>query len=102
MPAKDPGSVGKADVLNNVNDVMLGKLKELSYSSNEATLPVTTSITFSIEKDLNIIITKVIDGTTKNMLRQIPAEEVVKRRKLMEIYNQTLAAIGSLLDTVVK
>lgn len=102
VPANESGNADKANVQIKINDGKLENLNDLSYSPNEATRPVTTSITFSIERELNIIITKVIDGTSKNVLRQIPSEEVVKKRKLMEIYNQTIAAIGSLLDTVVE
>lgn len=102
VPVKETGDVDKANVPNKVNEAKVENVKNLSNSSSEAILPVSISVTFSIEKDLNIVVTRVIDGTTKQVLRQIPAEEVVKRKKLTNIYNQTLAVIGLILDTVVE
>lgn len=41
-----------------------------------------TKVQFSIERELNLIVTRVMDASTNKVIRQIPAEETIKRLKL--------------------
>lgn len=43
---------------------------------------ITTKVQFSIERELNLIVTRVMDASTNKVIRQIPAEETIKRLKL--------------------
>ncbi|MEK7699461.1 MAG: flagellar protein FlaG [Planctomycetota bacterium] len=61
--------------------------------------PINTKILFSRERDLNIIITRVMDVSTNKVIHQIPAEETIKRLKLK--YQQSLAQKGTSANDVV-
>ncbi len=61
--------------------------------------PINTKILFSRERDLNIIITRVMDVSTNKVIHQIPAEETIKRLKLK--YQQSLAQKGTSTNDVV-
>ena len=61
--------------------------------------PVNTKILFSWERDLNLIITRVMDVSTNKVIHQIPAEETIKRLKWK--YQQSLAQKGTLTNDVV-
>ncbi|MBF8276346.1 MAG: FlaG protein [Candidatus Brocadiaceae bacterium] len=43
---------------------------------------INTKVQFSIERELNLIVTRVMDASTNKVIRQIPAEETIKRLKL--------------------
>ena len=43
---------------------------------------ISTKVQFSIERELNLIVTRVMDASTNKVIRQIPAEETIKRLKL--------------------
>lgn len=43
---------------------------------------IITKVQFSIERELNLIVTRVMDASTNKVIRQIPAEETIKRLKL--------------------
>lgn len=47
---------------------------------------VGTKIAFSIEKDLEIVVTSVKDLNTNKIIRQIPPEEIIDRLKLLNNY----------------
>ncbi|MEP9412093.1 MAG: flagellar protein FlaG [Candidatus Brocadia sp.] len=47
-----------------------------------------TKVAFSLEKDLNIVITTVIDPNTNKVIRQIPPEETIDRLKFLNVYNK--------------
>ena len=42
---------------------------------------INTKVQFSIERELNLIVTRVMDASTNKVIRQIPAEETIKRLK---------------------
>src|SRR4030066_1730411 len=60
--------------------------KKVSIEKVEPTEPndsaINTKVQFSIERELNLIVTRVMDASTNKVIRQIPAEETIKRLKL--------------------
>ncbi|MEK6622001.1 MAG: flagellar protein FlaG [Planctomycetota bacterium] len=54
---------------------------------------ITTKVQFSIERELNLIVTRVMDASTNKVIRQIPAEETIKRLKLK--YQQSQKGIST-------
>lgn len=57
-------------------------------SSRSDPTPVdSTRVSFSVEKDINIIVTKVVDDKTKQIIRQIPTEEAIKRLQLLKTHH---------------
>lgn len=68
-----------------------------SQHSKVVTLPVATRISYSIENDLNLVVTRVVDTNTKKVIRQIPPEEIVKRMKLLKNYHQPVSIAKGLL-----
>lgn len=57
-------------------------------SSRSDPTPVdSTRVSFSVEKDVNIIVTKVVDEKTKQIIRQIPTEEAIKRLQLLKTHH---------------
>lgn len=47
-----------------------------------------TKVAFSLEKDLHIVVTTVMDANTDKVIRQIPPEETIDRLKLLNVYNK--------------
>lgn len=60
---------------------------------------INTKVQFSIERELNLIITRVMDASTNKVIRQIPAEETIKRLKLK--YQQSQSQKGTSTNDVV-
>ncbi|GEM_PF-6222426 len=57
-------------------------------SPDSAPMPVKdTRLSFSVEKDIGVIVTTVVDANTKQVLRQLPSEEALKRLKLLKAYH---------------
>jgi flagellar protein FlaG len=54
---------------------------------------INTKVQFSIERELNLIVTRVMDASTNKVIRQIPAEETIKRLKLK--YQQSQKGIST-------
>jgi uncharacterized FlaG/YvyC family protein len=74
-----------------------------TQSSNTVTPSGTTRITYSIESDLNITVTRTIDTNTKKVLRQVPSEETIRKMKLSKTYRPPPSiAKGLLLNNVVE
>ncbi|HHT9138927.1 MAG TPA: flagellar protein FlaG [Candidatus Wunengus sp. YC60] len=71
--------------------------------SNTATPSVSTHITYSVESDLNLVVTRTVDTHTNKVLRQVPSEEVIRKMKLSKTYRppQSIAK-GLLLNNVVE
>lgn len=80
----------------------LKDIESKGVSSNKSDLQSGIRVSFSVEKDLNIIVTKVLDGDTKKVLRQIPSADEIKRRKLVKIYNQHSSDNGVMVDQVME
>jgi len=68
-------------------------------SSESKEVPINTKILFSVERDLNLIVTRVMDSTSNKVIRQIPTEETIKRLKLK--YQQSLAKKETLTNDVI-
>ncbi len=45
-----------------------------------------SDISFSVEKDLNVIVTVVKDSNTKKVIQQMPSEEALKRMRFIKNY----------------
>jgi uncharacterized FlaG/YvyC family protein len=43
-------------------------------------------ISFSVEKDLHVIVTTVKDPNTKKMIQQIPSEDAIRRMRFIKTY----------------
>ena len=57
-------------------------------SPDSAPTPVKdTRLSFSVEKDIGVVVTTVVDADTKQVLRQLPSEEAIKRLKLLKAYH---------------
>lgn len=57
-------------------------------SPDSAPMPVKdTRLSFSVEKDIGVVVTTVVDTNTKQVLRQLPSEEAIKRLKLLKAYH---------------
>ena len=61
--------------------------------------PINTKVQFSIERELNLIVTRVMDASTNKVIRQIPAEETIKRLKLK--YQQSQVQKGTSTNDVI-
>ncbi len=59
-------------------------------------------ISYTIEKDLNIVIANVIDSKTKEKIRQVPPEEIVRNKKLLKAYQESFNSDGKLLNGIAK
>lgn len=46
--------------------------------------PHAKNLQFSVDQDLNAVIVKVVDGDTKEVIRQIPSEEAVRLARSMD------------------
>lgn len=46
------------------------------------------TVNFSLEKDLNQVVIKVVDADTKSMIRQIPSEELLAISKRIRAYQE--------------
>lgn len=80
----------------------LKDIESKGVSSSKSDLQSGIRVSFSVEKDLNIIVTKVLDGNTKKVLRQIPSADEIKRKKLVKIYNQHSSENGVMVDQVME
>jgi len=61
-----------------------------------------TQVAFSIEKDLDIVVTTIKNSENK-IVRQIPPEEIVSRLKMLKSYYEQVAnAKGKRLDEIIK
>ncbi len=77
-----------------------------SPSSNDssASYPVSTRVSLSVERDLNLVVTRVVDTKTKKVVRQIPPEEAIKKMRLLKSYRQPSPSLtkGLILDDIVE
>ena len=107
IPAKKPAAPGYADASDKTGDAKPEKVrrrpenKEVHQeSSGKQELPERLKIAFSIEDTLNIMVARVIDENTLEVLRQVPAEEIIEKKKLLKIYSQLTTVKGLLLDYI--
>ncbi len=66
---------------DNVTQHENNNVKEAIERINDAAKFFDRKIRIEVEKDLNIMIVKVIDGETDNVIRQIPPKELVELSK---------------------
>jgi len=58
------------------------------------------AISFSVEKDLHVIVTVVKDPNTKKVLQQIPSEDAIRRMRFIKTYLASLADEGRIDNTI--
>ncbi|MBM4055256.1 MAG: flagellar protein FlaG [Planctomycetes bacterium] len=66
--------------------------------------PIGTKIEFTIEKELNLVVTTVRDINNDNIIRQLPPEDTISRMKLLKSYYKHKAqeSLGNKVDEIVK
>lgn len=60
------------------------------------------AISYALEKDLDMVVANVIDSKTKEKVRQVPPEEIVRNKKLLKTYQESLSSRGKLVDDTAK
>ena len=83
-PAKQPGAVQQAAV-NEAVTIINDRFQKLQRN-----------LEFSVEEDTGMVLVKVFDTETEELVRQIPAEQVVKMAQFMQ--EQTEDAEASSVD----
>jgi len=83
---------GKSKKLDYKEVVPTKKVEEVVYSTNDLLKRLNTELKLEVDKESNMVVVKVIDGESKEVVRQIPAEEFIELSKRME------DAIGMLFD----
>jgi len=58
-------------------------VRESVEKLNEFIRPYVTSLQFSVDKDLGRIVVKIMDGETKEVIKQIPSEDVLALTKAL-------------------
>lgn len=92
MRGKNPVHEDRATASSEVPDTgdRFKKRPAQATSSNDSALLENTHISFSVEGDLNVVITIVQDNNTKKVLRQIPSEDDIRRMKILKIHHELL------------
>lgn len=90
QPTSQPVKLSDEEV-----EVQVQKLQEFGRSQG-------WTVNFSLERELNEVVIKVVDSDSKSVIRQIPSEELIalsKRvRALSEDHSGTSLKVGLLLD----
>ncbi len=60
------------------------QVEEAAKTVNEFLKPINNSINFSLDEDTGITVVKVIDTATKEVIRQIPSEEMLVIAKAID------------------
>ena len=60
------------------------QVEEAAKTVNEFLKPINNSINFSLDEDTGITVVKVIDVATKEVIRQIPSEEMLVIAKAID------------------
>jgi len=72
----NPGNSGEAARLEQAVQESVEKL-------NEFIRPYVTSLQFSVDKDLGKVVVKIMDSETKEVIKQIPSEDVLELTKAL-------------------
>jgi flagellar protein FlaG len=72
------------DGLQQGQKASLQEMEKATDQINKFVSPANTSIQFSIDKDTDIPIVKVVDQETKEVIRQIPGDEVLQIAKALD------------------
>jgi len=60
------------------------KLQEAVKATNDFIKPINSSVEFSMDKDTGETVVKIVDTTTKEVIRQIPSEEMLSIAKALD------------------
>ena len=60
------------------------QLKAAVNSVQEYIKPFNNNLEFSVNNDINQVVVKVVDSTTKEVIRQIPSEEMIAIAKALD------------------
>jgi len=72
--------------------VTIKEVEEVVFSTNDLLKRLNTELKVELDDELNMVVVKVIDSDSQEVVRQIPAEEFVELSKRMK------DAIGMLFD----
>lgn len=75
-----------------------------SQMSSFSVSPVGTRVEFTIEKELNLVVTTVRDLNNDKVIRQLPPEDTISRMKMLKSYYKQAAqaSLGNKVDKIVK
>lgn len=65
-------------------DVTRAQLEEAVKAANDFINPINNSIEFSLDHDTGVTVVKVIDVATKDVIRQMPSEEMLSITKAID------------------
>ena len=54
------------------------------YKPSETAQPVGHELRYEVDKELNRVVIKILDGESGDVIRQIPAEELIRLAKILE------------------
>ena len=60
------------------------QLQDAIKATNDFVKPINSTIEFSMDKDAGELVVKVVDNTTKEVIRQIPSEEMLIIAKALD------------------
>ncbi len=75
-PAQKQQTAGRSEPLQELTRIVDGM--------NERAQNLRRSVRFSIERELNLTVVKVINPATDEVIRQIPSEEFIEKAKTLE------------------
>lgn len=83
IPVEKRGNLEQSSYLNE-NQKLTRAMEEIAESLD---IDLTSaSISFSKDKDTNLLVIKIIDNETKEVIRQVPPEELVRlKKRLMDL-----------------
>lgn len=84
-----PSSQTQTQTVNAVSQAAnvpdMEQAKQAAYSIADSLKSMTKNLEFEIEQDTDRVVVKVIDPETKDVIKQIPSEEVLKIAKSMDM-----------------
>lgn len=66
------------------SEIRLTDLQSAVAAANEFVKPINSAVEFSLDKESGNMIVKVFDSSTKEVIRQIPSEEMVAIAKALD------------------
>jgi flagellar protein FlaG len=76
---RETNNSGNSGQVKSLEQAVRESVEEL----NDFIRPYVTSLQFSIDKDLDRIVVKIMDGETKEVIKQIPSEDVLTLTKAL-------------------
>ena len=74
----------KQDKKGALEEITANDLNKIKQATNEVLAQINIQLDFTLDKDLNRVVVKVINKETGKVIRQIPPEEMLKIAKRME------------------